>query len=450
MRIIIEHGHVVGINGIIYKNVYIDNGKFCPPFPRDKVEKIIDANGMFVLPGIIDCSDHIDEMRDGICTCDDFRSASMASVMGGTTTILTNVVQEKGKMPLECLKRKKKAADKDIITDYSFHFQFTDINEKTLSQLPAIFEMGVTSIKLFLSGGKSGYRVRDAHLLRFMELAGEMGFLITVHAENDDIIDYEEKRMLSQGKNAVRFFAESRPAFSEVEAVRKAISYCEEAGKKVYLSHLSSAKSVAAAKKHPDCAIPETCIHYLTFDSGRYHDIDGYKYVAAPPLRSCADTDALWNGIADGTIKVVSTDHCPYSSAQKNTENVTDIPLGVPGASHLLPVMYSLGVAQNRISMERLVEVLCDNPARIFGLDKKGRIQDGYDADFVIFDPNTVDKVSNDKIPTKCDYSLYEGMSFVGKIVATGIRGEIVYENGNFIAPSARGRFIPRMLDNVK
>lgn len=450
MKILIQHGHVVGCNGVMYKNVYIDNDKFCPPFPQEQAERIIDAEGMLVFPGIIDCSMHISELRDGISTCDDFLSGSMTAAAGGTTTILANVVQQKGEMPLKALKERKKMADKNSMTDYSFHFQFTDINEKTLSQLPAIFEMGVTSIKLFLSGGKSGYRIRDAHLLHLMELAGNMGFLITVHAENDDIISYEESRLMQSGKNSVRYFENSRPVFSEVEAVNKAISYGEEAGAKVYLSHLSAAKSVEAAKKHLDCAISETCIHYLTFDSGRYHDIDGQKYVAAPPLRKCSDQEVLWNCIADGTVKVVSSDHCPYLLAQKTCENLTEIPLGVPGASQLLEIMYSEGVEQNRISIERLVQVLCYNPAKIFGLDRKGRIQDGYDADFVIFDPNTVEEVHNSKLPTKCDYSLYEGMRLVGKTVMTGLRGQIIYENGQFYPAKSGGRFIPRMLNKFK
>lgn len=446
MRIVIKNGQVVNSKGVMCKNVYIDGEKFSAPFENADME--IDAQGMCVFPGVIDCSTHIWQVRDGIRTVDDFYDASRAAVTAGTTMFISVIIQGKNEMPLDCINEVKKIAAKTAGIDYSFHLQYTDINEDSLMQLPAAIKMGITSVKVFLSGGKSGFKIRDSQLLRMMELSKKMGFTLSVHAENDDFIEANEEKLIKQGKKDIRYYSLSRPVFSEVEAVGKALNYCEEAGNKIHLSHLSSEKALDKIMSYKNIAQPETCIHYLTFDDTKFNEIDAYKNVMTPPLRKPSDIEALWNGVGSGDIKIISSDHCPYMPEQKKQEYFDKIPLGVPGIEHLMPVVYSEGVAKNRISICDMVRVLCENPARIFGIPNKGRIQEGYDADFVIFNPNMVYRVNKDNIQTKCGYSLYEDMVLTGKTLMTGVRGNIVYNDGNIQVKKGSGKFIKRYIPN--
>lgn len=444
MKIIIKNGQVASSKEVVCKKIYIEDSKFVMPFLDEEADEIIDAEGMLILPGAIDVHTHQASFTNGFDVQDDFYDASVAAAAGGTTTYINFVIQNKGAMPVDCLKAKKEEAERDSAVDFSFHLQFTDVNEKSIAQLKDVIDMGVTSVKIFLAFSKSGYKVDDYMLLELLKLSKKYGFVLSAHCENEELINANEERLLQEGKDEFKYYPESRPVYSEVSTIQKAINFAKEVGAKIYIVHLSSGQGLEEAIKAKDNAIVETCIQYLALDDTKFAEDGSFKYLMAPPLRKQYDIDRLWKGILDGDVSVVATDHCPFAIEHKNQENYTKVPLGVPGIESLLPIVYSAGVAKGRIPVTKLVSVLSENPAEIFGLENKGKIQPGYDADFVMFDPNDKFTVKNENVYTKSKYSLYDGQTLYGKVKATYVRGKAVFADDKFLGEKGYGKFIAR------
>ncbi|MCR4961485.1 MAG: dihydropyrimidinase [Lachnospiraceae bacterium] len=443
MRIIVKDGMVVNSKEVIKKDLYIEDEKFCAPFCGEP-DEIIDASGKYIFPGVIDVHTHIEQESDVDKTCDDYAEGTRAAVSGGTTSVIIFAVQKKGTLPMDIIRERMESAAKKAICDYSFHIQLTDINETVLSQLKEIVEMGITSVKIYMAG--LGFVINQPNILKLLQMSKELGFVVEVHAESEELIESYRSKLVADGKTQMPYYAMSRPEICEVTAIGILDTFAEYVGCRIYIVHLTSRKGLEKIKKGSGFLIAETCPHYLTFDHTKYEEKDGSKNMMSPPLREQEDIDALWNGIADGSVKTVGSDHCPFYLSEKLEfkDDFRKVPLGTPGIETVLPVIYTKGVSEKRIPVTKIPEVLSENPARIFNIPGKGFIEEGYDADLVIFDPEEKYTLKRENVISTAGYSIYEGMEFTGKIEKTFVRGKAVYDRGKVTGAEGYGKFLPR------
>lgn len=452
MDLIIRGGSIAGSEGVFKGDLAVRDGKVhklsAPGLP-EKAHEEIDASGMIVMPGAIDVHTHFQLPIMDSSTADDFESGSMAAAAGGVTTFIDFVTQTRGHSLHRDLEARRKEADGNVYIDYALHMGITDFTEETLNEIPSVVDGGIPSFKVFMAYAEEGWMADDGKLLAVLDKTARSGGIMGIHGENPFLIDAVTAGLISQGKTDYRWHGDSRPAFTEAEAIRRAIYLTGIAGSRLYIFHLTareSAEAVAQARPHADI-FAETCAQYLLLDDSMYRRGDGWLYPSCPPLRKEADREALWNALRRGTLQVVSTDHCSFTEEQKFAcrGDFRKIPRGLPGCETLLPMLYSQGVAAGRISLPKMVELLCLNPARIFGLyPAKGHLGIGADADITIIDPAKTTTVSAGSLHMKAGYTPYEGMTASGWPVITVSRGEVIFRDGRFTAGKGRGYFVKR------
>ncbi|MGK5089349.1 dihydropyrimidinase [Bdellovibrionota bacterium FG-2] len=412
----------------------------------------IDAGGLYVFPGAIDAHTHFDLPFMGTASSDDFKTGTLAAAAGGTTSVIDFAIQSRGRPLAEAVSQwHEKAAGKAAI-DYGFHLAVTDYNESVEAELPKIIEQGITSFKCF-TAYKNALMIDDGQLFNVMNRMKALGGMVSLHAEHGDLIDVLAKRYLMAGKTDPVFHELAHTAIGEGEATHRAIALSRIAGVPVYIVHLTCNEALQAIKdsvsryRHP--VLAETCPQYLLLDREVYEkaDFEGAKYVMSPPIRTRADQEALWAGLRDGFLQVVATDHCPFffkGQKEKGRGDFSKIPNGGPGVEDRFKLMYTYGVDKGRISLNRFVQVMCSNPARIFGMSKKGNLTPGCDADIVLFDPLTKGVISAKSHHHNCDYSLFEGYETKGEIVGVLSRGDWVVKDKKVVGAPGRGKYVPR------
>ena len=422
--------------------------------------QVIDAAGKLVLPGCIDMHTHLeaphndlDDPSEGAITCDGFRDGTIAAAAGGTTTIVDFATQSPGTTFHETLRQwRQRLVDGPPAVDVGFHMIVTDMGHPNAEQdLADLCDEGVTSYKLFLAYKESPLWVDDATMFKVAQVAAESGALVMTHAENGGAIEVLQQQALQRGDKAPIWHSYTRPVRTESEAVARVATLCEIAGAPAYIMHVSSreaAEVVAQERSRGMRLWAETCPHYLAFTE----DVllkdwkEAAKYVVTPPIRESGHADALWGALREGSLSVVSTDHCPYVTRWKN--EATDfftIPNGVPGVENRLEVMYELGVRQGRLTQTQLVDRLCAMPARLFGMfPRKGTIAIGSSGDIVLFDPKRSKVMSATEEMSKCDYSIYEGMRVEGSVASVIFAGEVIVQDGKYIAETEKGAYLPR------
>lgn len=418
-------------------------------------EKVIDAAGKYVFPGAIDPHTHMDMPFCRTFSSDDFVTGTKAAACGGTTTIVDFAIQPKGETLGETTKIWRAKADNKAAIDYGIHVVITDINEKIMEEIPSIINDGYSSFKLFMT--YEGMRVKDGTLMKALMKVKENGGLICVHAENYYVVDYFTKKLLSEGKTEPKYHAISRPDLCEGEAAGRAIKLAQIVNAPLYIVHNTceaSTSEIARARAKGYPIMGETCPQYLllSYDNYEEEDFNGAKYVMSPPLRDKKNWDYLWKSLANGTIQIVSTDHCPFFMEQKRMgiDSFDKIPNGAPGVELRMALMYTYGVLEKRISLERFVQVTSTNAAKVFGMyPQKGTITVGSDADIVIFDPNKEITVTESMLHENVDYTPYEGFKLKGYPVMTLSKGEVVAENGNFVGKEGAGEFIKRGVPQI-
>jgi dihydropyrimidinase len=453
MKTLIKNGRVVTAVDDYTADILIDGetistiGKML----NIDADKVIDATGKLVIPGGIDPHTHMELPFGGTQSSDDFFTGTRAAAFGGTTTIIDFAVQNKGESLTQGVDKWHAKADSKCAIDYGFHLITTEFEDGDEAEMYRIMDEGVTSFKLFMAY-PGVFLADDATIFRAMSAAGERGGLICMHAENGIVINEIIKRFLKDGRTAPKYHALTRPTIAEAEGVHRAIAIAEMAESPVYIVHLSCTDALNKVREARDRGIPafaETCPQYLFHSIDDYgDDFDGARYVMTPPLREKHNHSELWKGLRMDDLQVISTDHCPFCMKEQKElgkDDFSKIPNGAPGVENRMGLIYNGGVVENRISLNRFVELTSTAAAKMFGLfPKKGTIAVGSDADIVIFDPNKEHTFGVDAEHMNVDYSSYEGWTVKGKVETVLSRGRVVIENGEYTGHAGDGQFLKR------
>ena len=410
---------------------------------RDADTEEIDANGLQVLPGGIDPHVHLGGIR-----MDDYTSGSRAALAGGITTISNFVGVADGETPAQTLARALPEIEAQSIADVIFHPIVSDPASATADSLAALVDAGQTTIKVFMV--RPTFDSRAPGFVNTMHAARETGVLMMMHCEDAAIVQITAERMVAEGRGSLAYFADARPVAAEEAATLRAVAMAEATGTPIYIVHLSSERALRIAEAAQQRGLPvyvETRPIYLHLTRERFEGPTPGLYIGQPPLREQSDLDALWDGIARGTVHVVATDHVAYTREQKldPAQNVAQHRAGMSNLQVMLPMLYSDGVNEGRISLERFVEVTSSNPARLFGLyPRKGTIAVDSDADLVLWNPSETRTIRNEDMFSGSGYSIHAGREVTGWPQLTIRRGEIMYRDGEILGTAGSGELVRR------
>jgi dihydropyrimidinase len=422
--------------------------------------EVVDAAGLLVMPGGIDVHTHLDMPFGGTTSADDYTTGTQAAAVGGTTTVIDFALQSQGHTMREALDVWLKKSDGKACVDFSLHMAVTDLGPgdgaQGLREMEEMVAEGISSFKLFMAY-PGVLMVDDGLMFKVMQKAAALNALCCIHAENGSAIDIVVSQMIAEGKTEPHYHALSRSPKAEAEATHRAIALADLAGAAVYIVHLSNEDSLAALKfmqARGAKALAETCTQYLVLsieDQMPGKDWSEAGYVFTPPLRERWNQAPLWEALKDGSLSVVSTDHCPFTMEQKalGMGDFRKIPNGGPGIENRLQILWHYGVNSGKITPEKFVELSATNPAKIFGMEKqKGAIAVGLDADVLLWDPKAEYTISAATQRMATDYSMFEGWKVTGNAAKVFSRGEMVVDNvakpGEFLGATGRGRFVKR------
>ncbi len=397
---------------------------------------VIDATGRYIFPGGIDPHVHLALPTPAGNSCDDFRSGSLAALAGGTTTLFDFVTPARGQSLPETLDwRRQEAAA--ALTECHLHMGISEWNAKVAGELTrCIRHHGIRSVKAYLAYRES-IGVTPSQLREVMLTAAGEGALVMVHAEDGGMIADKQRQLILNGKTRPAFHAVSRPAEAEIRAIGEVIDLAAKTSCTTYIVHISTrrgAEMTGEAKRSGIAVYGETCPQYLIHDDSVYDparpDHAVLPFVLSPPIRTAGDREGLWEALANRWIDVVATDHCPFHTRgqkERGLHDFTLIPNGAGGVEHRLTLLYTYGVTKGRITMERMVELVACSPAKIFGLgNRKGALLPGYDADVVLWDPDTESVISAQTHRSLCDHDLYESIRVKGKAAGVIRAGRLI------------------------
>ncbi|MGH2406822.1 MAG: dihydropyrimidinase [Candidatus Limnocylindrales bacterium] len=458
--LLVRGGTVVTTAGSSRADVAVEGGRIVAVGPGlgDEGREVVDASGLLVLPGVLDVHTHTRIATDE--APDRFFTDSVAAAFGGTTTFLVFNTPSTGGSDatagslLAGLDEWQSRTNGDAAVDYGVSLVITSAQEDPIAELPAAIERGVPTFKAFMV---YDFGVDDRTLYRALATAGAYGGMLQVHCENAVVLEALTTRLLAAGDTAPRFHAASRPPYVEAEATSRAVALARAARAPMYAVHLSCREALDAIRAGRAEGLPvfaETCPHYLTLDDSRYDAApeEASKVVISPPLRGPGQSQALWDGLADGSLALVGTDHVPDRVAvEKATWRASfeRISNGAPGIETLLTLVYAEGVVAGRITLERMVDILATTPARMFGLRTKGAIEVGRDADIVLFDPAARRTIRQSDLHHTSDYTPYEGREVTGAVRSVAVRGQWVVRDGAFVGRRGYGRFVERELNRL-
>jgi dihydropyrimidinase len=455
MALLIKNGEIVTASERYVADILCDNETITridrgitPP----KGAEVIDAKGKFVFPGFIDPHVHIFLPFMGTYAKDDYISGSKAALVGGTTTLIEMCCPARSDDALKSFELWMSQAEGKSACDFTFHMGVTKFDEKSEQQLRMIVKRGISSFKMFLAY-KGAFGVDDTELYRTLKLAKELGVIVTAHCENETLVSERCKELLAAGKFGPGFHEPSRPVQVEAEGVHHLMTFAELTGAATYIVHLSCKEAldqaIAARQRGVRVAV-ETLIQYLTLDKtyAEKPKFEGAKYVMSPPLRDVRNQEVLWNGLRDGLVQTVATDHAPFDfrkQKEMGKNDFTKIPNGIPSLEERVNLLYTCGVKTGKIDLHTFVNVLSTQVAKTFDLfPRKGTIQPGADADLVVYDPNYRGKISVKTQSMNLDYSAFEGWKIEGRPSHVTVRGKVAVRDGKFIGKHGHGKFLQR------
>jgi dihydropyrimidinase len=464
MGLLIKNATVVTAGDTYGADILVEAGKIAMigrGLPAND-HAVVDATGRLLMPGGIDVHTHLELPVSSTVSSDDFFTGTRAAAFGGTTSIIDFAIQPKGGTLVDGIARwREKAAGRACI-DYGLHANVTDPASPVWEELPAVLEQGVSSVKLLMSY-RGTFMVDDTTTFRVMQAAARHGLLVMVHAENGDVVAELTSQLVAEGKQEPRYHLAAHPAAAETEATCRAVNLAGITGAPTYVVHMTCAGAIEQLAIGRAAGYPvmgETCVQYLALTEDRLEGTDedpfaGARFVCSPPLRTLADSGALWRALRDTTLQAISTDHCPFyyrggedgrpPGKEIGCESFTRIPNGLPGIEDRLLVTWHLGVNSGVITPNRFVAVTSTNPARIFGLyPQKGTIAVGSDADLVLWDPSAELTIGAASQHMNCDYNAYEGMVVRGRPEKVFLRGELIVDGAQWLGRLGGGRFLAR------
>lgn len=461
MRTLIKNGTLVSASDTVAADLLIENGKIAliGQDMRDDDAATIDASGKLLLPGGIDVHTHLELPFGGTVSSDDFFTGHRAAAFGGTTTHLDFVIQPIGGTLHDGIATWHQKANGKAAIDYGFHIAITDLRDDVMAEIPSVVDEGITSLKLFMAY-KGVFQIDDTTLFRAMNVAAKHGLLIMVHAENGDVVAELTSQLLAEGKTAPKYHATSRPAIAEAEATGRAVAMAGISGASLYVVHMTCEEAVeqlVLGRQKGFRVMGESCTQYMFIfeEDLAKPGFEGAKFVCSPPVRQPKDAPVLWRSLANNTLQVVSTDHCPFwyeggingrlPGKELGQASFDKIPNGMPGIEDRMAVMWHHGVNGGRLTPNRFVEITSTNPAKIFGLyPHKGTLSVGADADILLWNPNHEHTISAATHHMNTDYNVYEGMTVRGWPTQVLLRGELIVDGEQWLGQAGNGRFLRR------
>jgi len=435
---VIKGGLIVDQGVIRRRDAAIADGKVVEVAPdlAGGAKRTIDAHGKYILPGIIDVHTHPVYL-------DDLQGTSEAAAHGGITTVIHYAYAKPGTKLMDAINQFRTKGEAGSVIDFALHGGLFDLEHQS-QEIPRAVQAGVTSFKMFMTYAKLKWMSDDYQLMRTFDIIAQVGGMGMVHAENGLATDYLEDKYLKAGRDPKEAFVATRPALLEAEAVNRAIAMAQVAGCPLYIVHLTAREDIevlARARNSGYRVFGETCPQYLTLTSEEVFK-NGALAKIGPPLRSEDDNQALWEALASGVIDTIASDHAPKPKTKD--DDFFEAAYGSPSTETMFPVVYDAGINSGKLSLPRLVQVMCENPARIFGLyPQKGTLQPGSDADLVIVDPTVPHTIEQATQHSHASYTLYEGRSCLGKPILSMQRGKVILEDGELHAPAGQGKFLP-------
>lgn len=451
---IIRNGTVVHNEGTGIADIGIKDGKIAAIAQglRAGAGVEIDADGLLVLPGGVDTHCHIEQVSGaGLLNADTFETATRSAAMGGTTTVVSFAAQHPGNRMGKVVADYAALARKGAMIDHAFHMIVSDTSGGNLAEdIPALIDAGHRSIKIFTTYDK--VRQDDKSILDILEVARRRGALVCFHAENDGLIRHMTERLLAEGKTAPKYHAESHPREAEIEAIERMCRFAEFTGARIMIFHVSTregAQIIREARARGVRVEAETCPHYLFMTVDILERENPARFMCSPPQRSVDDQEALWEAIEDGTITLITSDHAPYRMDETGKfAHGVDAPFnrianGMPGLETRLPLMFNAMVNERRMSVEHFVELTATAPARAFGLQNKGQIAPGYDADLALWDIRRAQTYGANDLHDNVGYNPFEGVEVLGMPVTVLSRGSVIVRDRRLQAVAGQGAWLP-------
>ncbi len=467
MALVIKNGTLVTAAETYPADILVENEKIASigvdlAAPADA--EVVDASGMLVLPGGVDVHTHFELPMFNTVSSDDHYTGHKAAAFGGTTTAIDFISQDLDSLPA-CVDAWHAKADAKAAIDFSFHMNITHLTPAVEADIPRLPAEGITSLKVF-TAYNNRLRLLDGEIFRVMRIAREHGLLTMLHAENGDVIDILVSEALAAGKKSPEWHALTRPAWGAVEAGLRGFALAAQAGgAPLYIVHMNAAGEVdqlAYAREKGLPILGETCPQYLFFSVDDLRRPDGAKWICSPPMRTAADNARLWQGLQDGIIQTIATDHCPFffngsrpilyegklvaiPGKELGRDDFTKIPNGLPCVGDRMPILWTYAVGNGRLTPNQFVDLTCTTPAKIFGMyPRKGALLPGSDADIVLWDPQKRLRYGVAHAQHRTDYNLFEGWDLTGYPVKVYSRGHLIVDQERWLGAPGRGRFIKR------
>jgi dihydropyrimidinase len=465
MTLLIKSGTIITASDTFQADILIEGEKITSNGKnlKSKGADVIDATDKLLMPGGVDPHTHFNLPMFGTVSSDDHYTGHKAAAFGGTTTVLDFVSQDFDSLQA-CVDDWHKLADPLAAIDFGFHMNITHFSPQVADEIPQLLNLGITTLKVF-TAYNNRLRLKDGEIFQVLRLAKKHNLLTMLHAENGDVIDILIAEALAAGHTTPEWHALTRPAWGAVEAAMRGAALAAQAEAPLYIVHMNAAGEVDQlqyAREHGVDVMGETCPQYLFFSVDKLRHLDGAKWVCSPPLRSPTDNNRLWQGVADGTIQTIATDHCAFFFDGSRTINYegqpiaipgkelgkddfTKIPNGLPGVGDRLPILWTYAVHSGKLSPNQFVALTSTNASKIFGLyPRKGTLAPGADADIAIWDPNRHVRYGLAYAHHRTDYNLYENWELVGFPEKVLLRGSLIVDGDQWLGKAGMGRYLYR------